>query len=525
MVVTCENCSARYKLDDNRISGRGAKITCPRCRHVFVVYRQHAETGGIRGDAAPQAAPVAPPAPTPDAREGAEAEVDALDFRKVGIQSWKVKVKIGLVYDFSDYRTLARYITEGRVTPSDKLSHDGSTWTEISEIPDLAAHFVSVYQRLEAELAAAEEDEDEEDYEDDEPTNIMGMAGASFDDSASKAVSLTSFSSSAAPRILPPSETAGASEGSGADLQAAMSAALSAEGSGEEDSSNAPVGPRFIDPFEKRKNAGRSPGPRGSSGSSSGAGSARPKARTGSGGSAVPSDSGGGRGGFLAAVVLLALAGGGAWWYLQQEQGAGTPPVATGAAAPVLTSGEGDRTREDIRLEIEADILSGTEVEEPDAPDEEAEDAWGGDEEPPKLIPIGPRGAPPPGSKSSRSMPPRAEGSSAQAHAATGETAMRRGDYAAAAAAYQKAVGMEPSNSLYNGQLGAALVRTGQMDAAMDPLMRAASGGYARAFVYLGDVAASRGDTAGAIGYYQSYLATSPRDAAAVQSKIDRLSG
>jgi predicted negative regulator of RcsB-dependent stress response len=102
---------------------------------------------------------------------------------------------------------------------------------------------------------------------------------------------------------------------------------------------------------------------------------------------------------------------------------------------------------------------------------------------------------------------------------------MRRGDYAAAAAAYQKAVGMEPSNSLYNGQLGAALVRTGQMDAAMDPLMRAASGGYARAFVYLGDVAASRGDTAGAIGYYQSYLATSPRDAAAVQAKIDRLSG
>ncbi len=293
MVVTCENCSARYKLDDNRISGRGAKITCPRCRHVFVVYRQQSESGGSRGEATPAVPPAAPAPAAADAREGAEAEVDALDFRKVGIQSWKVKVKIGLVYDFSDYRTLARYITEGRVTPSDKLSHDGSNWTEISEIPDLAAHFVSVYQRLEAELAAAEEEEEEEDYEDDEPTNIMGMAGASFDDSASKAVSLTSFSSSAAPRILPPGETAGGAEGSGADLQAAMSAALSAEGGDEGDASSAPVGPRFINPFEKRKGAGRSPGTRSSSGSSSGASSARPKARTGSGGAASPSDSGG----------------------------------------------------------------------------------------------------------------------------------------------------------------------------------------------------------------------------------------
>ena len=40
MIVTCDHCGARYKLDESRISGRGAKITCPRCKHVFVVYRE-----------------------------------------------------------------------------------------------------------------------------------------------------------------------------------------------------------------------------------------------------------------------------------------------------------------------------------------------------------------------------------------------------------------------------------------------------------------------------------------------------
>ncbi|MFN7143265.1 MAG: zinc-ribbon domain-containing protein, partial [Myxococcota bacterium] len=38
MIVTCESCKSRYKLDDAKITGRGAKITCPKCKNVFVVY-------------------------------------------------------------------------------------------------------------------------------------------------------------------------------------------------------------------------------------------------------------------------------------------------------------------------------------------------------------------------------------------------------------------------------------------------------------------------------------------------------
>ena len=522
MVVTCENCSARYKLDDNRISGRGAKITCPRCRHVFVVYKDRpaAEAGGrvaVGGGVlqAPKPPPEAPPSPpTGVDAASAEAEVDALDFRKVGIQAWKVKVKIGLVYDFSDYRTLARYIAEGRVTASDKLSHDGTEWTEIHQIPDLAAHFVSVYRKLEAAQAAGADEEEEEDFEDDEPTNIMGMGGEAFEDSAAKAVALTSFSSSAASRILP---SGGSDE---ADLKSAMSAALDAEGGGG-GARSAPAGPRFIDPFEKRKSGQRRSKPQASGGSTSGA---RPKPRGRPTTQARSGESSGGGGLRMAAVALLVAAGAaGVWWYTSQPSS--VAPAPTAAPTTNLAPGDGERTRKDIRADIEADILSGTEaVEVPDGdtPPED-EDVWGDDT--PELIPVGPRGPTRTPSRSSSSPSSASTGPSAREHASAGDSAMQRRDYRGAVSSYRKAVGMEPNNSVYNGRLGAAMVRNGEMDAAMDPLMRAASAGYSPAFNTLGDLAASRGDTAGAIGYYQSYLATNPRDAQAVQAKIDRLSG
>ncbi len=145
MIVTCEHCGARYKLDDSKITGRGAKITCPRCRHLFVVYRSANDPAP---DAKPEEAPAAATSgsypgvtprpsvpPTPAAAE-TPIDVHSLDFRRVGIPSWKVKVKIGLVYDFSDYRTLRKYIQDGRVTPGDHLSYDAETWVPIASIPD-----------------------------------------------------------------------------------------------------------------------------------------------------------------------------------------------------------------------------------------------------------------------------------------------------------------------------------------------------------------------------------------------------
>lgn len=77
MIVTCPNCSSRYRIDPSKIRGRGAKITCPTCAHKFVVYREDTEsaTPGPPQTATPApakapravdtgTAPSAPPRPT-----------------------------------------------------------------------------------------------------------------------------------------------------------------------------------------------------------------------------------------------------------------------------------------------------------------------------------------------------------------------------------------------------------------------------------------------------------------------------
>lgn len=43
MNVTCPSCSARYRVDAQKIPARGARITCPTCNHKFVAYRPSAQ--------------------------------------------------------------------------------------------------------------------------------------------------------------------------------------------------------------------------------------------------------------------------------------------------------------------------------------------------------------------------------------------------------------------------------------------------------------------------------------------------
>ena len=81
MQVSCESCGARYELDDSRFSGRGARcITCPRCQHVFVAYREDSGEGDSSEADSSEAE-------TATATEQKTYHVDDLDFRKVGIQA------------------------------------------------------------------------------------------------------------------------------------------------------------------------------------------------------------------------------------------------------------------------------------------------------------------------------------------------------------------------------------------------------------------------------------------------------
>ncbi len=44
MIVQCDQCSAKYKLDDNKVTEAGVKIRCKRCQHVFPVYKKPPQT-------------------------------------------------------------------------------------------------------------------------------------------------------------------------------------------------------------------------------------------------------------------------------------------------------------------------------------------------------------------------------------------------------------------------------------------------------------------------------------------------
>src|SRR4030042_5596922 len=37
MIIICASCLTKYELDDSRISEKGAKVRCSRCKHVFYV--------------------------------------------------------------------------------------------------------------------------------------------------------------------------------------------------------------------------------------------------------------------------------------------------------------------------------------------------------------------------------------------------------------------------------------------------------------------------------------------------------
>ena len=153
MIVTCPHCSARYKIRESKMRGRGAKITCPRCGDRFVVYRDHA------------------PNPVPD-------HIDALDFNTVGV-TWRVQRRGRTAYQLYELNVLRDLIARGQIDPGDRLSPDGHAWVPIAEIDDLRAHFWETYQRAQrGEIAQIpvfdEPDVDRDDDGDaDAPTIIM----------------------------------------------------------------------------------------------------------------------------------------------------------------------------------------------------------------------------------------------------------------------------------------------------------------------------------------------------------------
>jgi len=107
--IVCPGCQAHYRLPADSPQGRGLKITCPKCAHVFVLMDE----------------------PEPFEVIGEEA-VDAMYLPEMGRRGWRVRTEAGLAYDFADTQTLRRYLAEGKIDLSDMVSVDGGTWHSLN---------------------------------------------------------------------------------------------------------------------------------------------------------------------------------------------------------------------------------------------------------------------------------------------------------------------------------------------------------------------------------------------------------
>ena len=534
MIVTCDHCGTSYRLDEAKVPGRGAKITCLKCKSIFVVYVDGRKGSG--GAAPPTAAPsqdpkvarpAAPPAaarsgpvvgasaamapggagatvlgkgghgaaaavatsaaiereplpeldlgPMPES-EDPEADIARYDFRRVGIDSWKVKKSgIGLVYDYHDYAALRRSLREGRINGSDLVSHDGKRWVALADIPDLAAHLFNLYHTLDREQRLAAHAA-QGNFSDDEPTGMHGNDVSGEDGKR-------------------PGAGSAAIED---DLRAALAAATTGNGGSTR---------VFDDPFAGRSKPRRSRRLE------------EPPALAGAAPATVPRQSPVRL--MVLAGVALGVASAGLWFYLDQagylgqERSAGLVMVPT---APV------SQERLDARATARGQLIGA--MTEDDRPPLDA-GKWEDDQ----LIPVGPRGsAPPRGSGMTASSVATASSQQAAVqppttaadHASVAADAERRGDWAAAAAGWNKALASEPGTASYMEREGVALYRAGQLDAAATALAGCTTDSSRK---WRGHIARDQGDVAGAVGHYRAYLESRPSDAAAIQVEIDKLTG
>ncbi|MDD2539987.1 MAG: DUF3426 domain-containing protein [Desulfuromonadaceae bacterium] len=52
MIIRCEKCQTRFRLDDSRVTDKGVKVRCTKCKHVFRVQKEEADVEPVESEAA-----------------------------------------------------------------------------------------------------------------------------------------------------------------------------------------------------------------------------------------------------------------------------------------------------------------------------------------------------------------------------------------------------------------------------------------------------------------------------------------
>ncbi len=576
MVITCPKCAAKYKLPPDKIQGRGAKITCPRCSNVFVVFNDGATAGvpeglplpvppssSVTAPAVPREAgvprsagagvgmgvvssstrPATPPGSAPSSPspvsspppigkmapgaprpipsgEGSSPDsldteartiefavkADRLNFREVGIQTWKVKVASGIPYEFSDIRTLRRYLDDKKVTPDDQISWDGKNWVRIGDVGDLDRYFIKVWTE-------ARDRKDSGDPVTARTVKVPAVkAAGAFLDEASKLVAEAAAAEDAASgkTITMPALKPGAGKNGG--------------GTGSKGGEDAAANAYRVDlkiPARKTK-AVKEEEPR-------------------RGGRAMV---------FL--LCLVVLMGGGWWWASRgaregaaQAAGSGSGVVA---GAPGKIKGASQSSMDRFQADVEARLKAAREEQAQKEGMQEPMEVEGGQGS--RMVPVIPQtgsraqisSSPPPTTSSPlptpriASTPPpvmgstgssRVEDVSASDYAALGASALSGGRYGEAAQQYSLAVGLESGNAQYRYQYAQSLNRAGRTGEAEAQYQKAVEldSSMTSSLRILGELAEKRGDKGAASRYYNRYLEATPAapDASSVKKRLAEL--
>ncbi len=140
MIIQCEKCQTRFRLDDSRVSDKGAKVRCTKCKHVFTVRKEEPETGiiepagaltGLASAILPEAAPAAVPEDQPFAALMAQDEpVDFGAFEDA--PAWSKPADVPL-FDSSTLSGASAVLTDSgaEVAPYESVSVEKAAAGEI----------------------------------------------------------------------------------------------------------------------------------------------------------------------------------------------------------------------------------------------------------------------------------------------------------------------------------------------------------------------------------------------------------
>ncbi|MBN95052.1 MAG: hypothetical protein CL928_13450, partial [Deltaproteobacteria bacterium] len=132
MRIVCPNCSAEYFLEADQVDAAGTTAQCSACNHTFVAHPEPGEVTDV--------------VPTEPDGHAAEQELGGAAAESSGDgQVWYL-AQGGRVYKVKDLATLQRWVVEKRVLPTDRISNDGQTWTEVTQRADLRPFFAILEQ-------------------------------------------------------------------------------------------------------------------------------------------------------------------------------------------------------------------------------------------------------------------------------------------------------------------------------------------------------------------------------------------